>query len=312
LSHIVDVAKKNDKKIIIDSAVVFGDRYPENMADMTTEQIEKAISLYIKKLITEFGDRIDRIDVLNSVFQRNNVLAKSGEENSEQFWINRFGKDYASKILTIVRQIVRQNCKSSNIKLCWNEFYLTNENIPERQQAFIDTISNSGLDLDVIGVQDNFRADTSCEYIRSSLERIIETCEKLGIEISITELGCTVGRADIEQLNEAKQTGNYTKKLAELNTRIDNVLQTILDFCQENRGISSVEARYSDRYDYNHRNFEEKGHGGIHTSVRRDNEVNYKIGIRDMAEGTKKVKYRAIREVGKKIKIKNHDDIGGR
>ena len=74
--------------------------------------------------------------------------------------------------------------RNPNIKLCWNEFYITNQNTPEKKKSFLETISNTA-DLDVIGLQDNFRADTSCQYIQDSLEEIAEVCRKCGKKIKI-------------------------------------------------------------------------------------------------------------------------------
>ena len=268
LSHIADLARANRKQLIIDSAVVFGDRFPENMANMSQEEVANVISIYIQKLTREFGDCIERIDVLNSVFQRDDVFNREGTINSEEFWINVFGEEYARKVLSIVRQ----NCQNPDIDLCWNEFYITNQNTPEKKKSFLETISNTA-DLDVVGLQDNFRADTSCQYIQDSLEEIAEVCRKCGKKISITELSCKVGRRDIESLNEAKQSGNYATKIDELNNRIRQVIQTATDFCQTNPDIvSSVESRYSDRYDCNYRECKNNGHI-IYTSPRRDNNV---------------------------------------
>ena len=90
-------------------------------------------------------------------------------------------------------------------------------------------------------------------------------------KLSITELSCKVGRADRESLNEAMQNGGYSSKVKELNGRIRKVLKTVTDFSEGNSDIiSSVEARYSDRYDCNHRECEQSGHN-IQTSIRRDN-----------------------------------------
>ena len=260
------MARVNGKKLVIDSAVVFGDRFPENMANMSKEEIEEAISIYTQKLTREFGDCIDRIDVLNSIFQREDVFNRNSTMNSEQFWINAFGKDYASKVLSVVRE----NCQNPEIDLCWNEFYITKEGSEKRREDFITAVEGIA-DLDVIGLQDNFRADTPFDHIESSLEQVAEVCRNSGKKLSITELSCKVGREDIENLNEAMQNGDYSSKVEELNERIRKVLQTVTSFSERNSDVvGSVEARYSDRYDCNHRECEKYGHN-IQTSMRRDN-----------------------------------------
>ena len=69
------------------------------------------------------------------------------------------------------------------------------------------------------------------------------------------------------------QNGGYSSKVEELNGRIRKVLKTVIDFSESERNsdiIRSVEARYSDRYDCNHRECEQRGHN-IQTSIRRDN-----------------------------------------
>lgn len=295
LSHIADLARANGKKLIIDSAVVFGDRFPENMANMSVEEIENAIAIYTQKLTREFGEWIERIDVLNSVFQRDDVFDRNGKINSEEFWKDKdkFGQDYASKVLSIVKQ----NCQHEHIKLCWNEFYMTKSGSEKRREDFITAIENikryeektERVILDGIGLQDNFRPDTSCKYIQDSLEEIAEVCRKCGKKISITELSCKVGKRDIESLNEAKQNGNYATKIDELNNRIRQVIQTVTDFSQTNPDIvSSVESRYSDRYDCNFRECKNNGHI-IYTSPRRDNNSKHIDVLSSAIEATEEM-----------------------
>lgn len=166
--------------------------------------------------------------------------------------------------------IVKENCQNQDIKLCWNEFYITNKNDFDKQQEFIKRLESTS-NLDVIGLQDNFRADTSCEYIQSSLERMADVCRKSGKKLCITELSCKVGRKDIETLNEAKQRGNYSEKVGELNNRISRVLRVVDDFSDKNKNVVlAVESRYSDKYDCNHLECEKYGHN-IHTNPRYDN-----------------------------------------
>ena len=172
LEKIAKLAELTGKKIVIDSAIVFGDHFPENMKTMNKSEIEEAIALYTRTLETNFGDYIDRIDVLNSVFQRKDVSNKEGI-SSEQFWINIFGEDYATDVL----RIVRETLKNKDIKLCWNEFYITNENDPQRLLDFIQRIKETEC-LDVIGLQDKFRSDTSVEYIQDSLLKLVDLCNE--------------------------------------------------------------------------------------------------------------------------------------
>ena len=289
------MARANGKKLIIDSAVVFGDRFPENMANMSVEEIENAIAIYIQKLTREFGDCIERIDVLNSVFQRDDVFNRDGTINSEKFWRDAFGGDYASKVLSIVKQ----NCQHKHIKLCWNEFYMTKSGSEKRREDFITAIENikryeeeteetERVILDGIGLQDNFRPDTSCKYIQDSLEEIAEVCRKCGKKISITELSCKVGKIDTERLDEAMQNGGYSSKVEELNDRIRKVLKTVIDFSESSDIISSVEARYSDRYDCNHRKCEQRGHN-IQTSIRRDNVFEQPDILKSAIEATEEM-----------------------
>ena len=58
LSHIADLAKANRKQLIIDSAVVFGDRFPENMANMSQEEVANVISIYIQIIINKLISNI--------------------------------------------------------------------------------------------------------------------------------------------------------------------------------------------------------------------------------------------------------------
>jgi GH35 family endo-1,4-beta-xylanase len=258
LEKIADLARATGKKLVIDSAVVFGDRYPENMAHMSQQEIREAIAIYIRKLTQEFGKDIERIDVLNSVFQREKIDGIQCEE----FWKKKLGEDYASEVLTIARD----NSDNRNIKLGWNEFYLTHQGMPDRQKDFIERIKSLKGKLDVVGVQDNFRVSAEPEHIKhieESLVRLVEEIRKLGINMTITELGCGVGGSNMKELGEIGTEG-YQERLNVLNSRIKQLLYMVIDFAKKNN--ITVETRHSDKYDWNPKH----GHEGIQTGLSRE------------------------------------------
>ncbi|MBO5349916.1 MAG: endo-1,4-beta-xylanase [Clostridia bacterium] len=281
LEKIAKLAELTGKKIVIDSAIVFGDHFPENMKTMNKSEIEEAIALYTRTLETNFGDYIDRIDVLNSVFQRKDVSNKEGI-SSEQFWINIFGEDYATDVL----RIVRETLKNKDIKLCWNEFYITNENDPQRLLDFIQRIKETEC-LDVIGLQDKFRSDTSVEYIQDSLLKLVDLCNEKKLKLAITELGCGITRKDIELLNAAKNNGNYEETLQDVNKRIQTIVASVEEIAQQNSDtIISVEERYSDKFDYNNRDIKREHGHDVNTTGK--SKTNKTLTLNQIGKGTTK------------------------
>lgn len=281
LEKIANLARANNKKVVIDSAIVFGDHFPENMKTMTKSEIEEAIALYVETLETNFGDCIDRIDVLNSVFQRKDVLNKEGTFTSEEFWINIFGKDYATDVL----RIVRENLNNPDIQLCWNEFYITNENDPQRLLDFVQRIKETEY-LDVIGLQDKFRSDASVEYIQNSLLKLVNLCKEKNLKLAITELGCGITRNDIELLNAAKNNGNYEETLQDVNKRIQTIVASVEKIAQNSDTIISVEERYSDKFDYNNRDIRREHGHDVNTTGK--SKTNKTLTLNQIGKGTTK------------------------
>ena len=286
LEKIAKLAELTGKKIVIDSAIVFGDHFPENMETMEEPQIKEAqikeaIALYVETLETNFGNYIDRIDVLNSVFQRKDVSNKEGI-SSEEFWINIFREDYATDVL----KIVRETLKNKDIKLCWNEFYITNENDPQRLLDFVQRIKETEC-LDVIGLQDKFRSDTSVEYIQDSLLKLVDLCNEKKLKLAITELGCGITRKDIELLNAAKNNGNYEETLQDVNKRIQTIVASVEEIAQQNSDtIISVEERYSDKFDYNNRDIRKKHGHDVNTTGK--SKTNKTLTLNQIGKGTTK------------------------
>lgn len=234
LEAIIELAKRNQKKVIIDSAVVFGDLKNNNLANLTKEELKEVIKQYISTLTTRYGQYIDRIDVFNAIFQRSVI----DEDNpSEIFWTEMFGTYYPEQIIKLVRDSINPQYK--DIKLCWNEFYLTNSKYPERREAFLEMIKD--LDIDCIGVQDRFTTGTTPDYIEQSLNDISKVCQSYGKKLCITELSCTASGYDIANTSTE-----------EINDKIRINLNAVNRITQNNQTITSVEGAVSDKYDYNH------------------------------------------------------------
>lgn len=242
LDKIAALARKNNKKLIVDSAVVFGDAFPFKIANLDKETISKLIGEYTKKLTEKYGDIIDRIDVLNAVFQRGQV---SKGNNSEEFWIKTFGDNYAQEIIDIVRNNIAFS--NRNIKLCWNEFYLTNSNYEQRKIAFLNR-SKSIAGLDVIGIQDRFMSGESIDYIIRSLAEITSASRASGKETCITEFSCSASGTDLRNSNSTT-----------INSKIQNILHAVKAYGSTNNNIRRIEGRVSDKFDCNHKELKDFG-----------------------------------------------------
>lgn len=248
LDKIAILARKNNKKIIVDSAVVFGDHYPFKIENLYKETISKLIGEYTKQLIDRYGDVIERIDVLNSVFERGKI---SSENKSEEFWIKIFGENYAQEVVDIVRNNIDSN--NDNIKLCWNEFYLTNSNFEQRKLDFLNRVKAMN-GLDVIGVQDRFMSNENTDYIVKSLDEVANA----GREVCITEFSCSASGVDLR--NSSTET---------INSKIQNIISTVKSYCSKNDRMMRIEGRISDKFDFNYKELKDLGFD-VSTTGRRN------------------------------------------
>lgn len=242
LDKIARLARNNNKKLIIDSAIVFGDHFPFKIANLDKETISKLIAEYTKQLTSKYGDIIDRMDVLNSVFQRGQV---SPGNNAEEFWIKIFGENYGQEIISIVKNNIAPN--NPNIKLCWNEFYLTNSNFEQRKIAFLNRVKS--IDgLDVVGVQDRFMSGESIDYIIKSLDEISMVSRESNKEVCITEFGCSVSGVDL--INGNVET---------INSKIQNIMNAVINYCSKSDTIKRIEGRICDKFDFNYGELKKMG-----------------------------------------------------
>ena len=235
LDKIALLARKNNKKLIIDSTIVFGDHFPFKIANLDKETISKLIGEYTKQLTGKYGDVIDRMDVLNSIFQRGHV---SPGNNAEEFWIKTFGENYGQEIINIVRNNI--DSRYPNIKLCWNEFYLTNSNFEQRKIDFLNRVKSIN-GLDVIGVQDRFMSGESIDYIISSLDEIATVSKEANKKVCVTEFGCSASGIDL-------RNGNTEI----INSKIQNIMNAVKDYSSKSDTIKRIEGRICDKFDFNY------------------------------------------------------------
>ena len=246
LDSIVQLAREKGKKLIIDSAVVFGDHFPEIFDSLSKDEITYIIQKYISELTTKYGDDIERIDVLNSVFERKDIKDKSGI-TVEDFWKRKFGDNYGEEIISI--------CKSSlkkNIPLCWNEFYITNKNYADKKDRFLSTIGKID-NLDIIGIQDTFQDSADSEYTIDVLKEIEDICLLTDKKAAITELSCRLSKDTVielyDVLNNNPTQMNITKSKVE--GRINTLIEHIIKHVSESPAFTSVEGRISKEFDFN-------------------------------------------------------------
>ncbi len=242
LDKICELARKNNKKIIIDSAVVFGDRFPFKIANLDKETISMLIGTYIKELTSRYGDIIDRIDVFNAIFERGQI---SKDNNSEEFWIKTFGDNYPQEIIDIVRNNIDFN--ENNIKLCWNEFYLTNSKYGDRKADFISLIQQI-KGIDVIGIQDRFMSGENIDYIIDSLDEFASISSESDKEICITEFSGSASGVDLENSNTAT-----------INAKIQKIINAVKVYCSKNDAFKRIEGHVCDKFDYNHKELKDFG-----------------------------------------------------
>lgn len=246
LDSIVQLAREKGKKVIIDSAVVFGDHFPEIFDNLSRDEITYIIQKYISELTTKYGDDIERIDVLNSVFERKDIKDKSGI-TVEDFWRRKFGDNYGEEIINICKSSLRKN-----IPLCWNEFYITNKSYADKKDRFLSIVGKINS-LDIIGIQDTFQDSADSEYTIDVLREIEQLCISSNKKAAITEFGCRLSGNTINELyatlnNNPLQINDH-KLIVE--QRINRLMETIANYTSQSQSFISVEGRVSKEFDFN-------------------------------------------------------------
>ena len=246
LDSIVKLARQNVKKIVIDSAIVHGDHFPEQFSKLSKKQIRECINSYITELISRYGDVIERIDVLNAIFERKDVKSITGT-SVEDFWIEKFGENYGEEIINICKEALREK----DIPLCWNEFYVTNVNCSERKNRFLSTVSKI-KNLDVIGIQDAFQDTADLDYTTSVLKELEDICSITGKKYSITELSCILSKKTVMGLYDKIGTNpsETSEIVKEVEERINGIIERIVNYSSNSEYCASIEGRISKELDY--------------------------------------------------------------
>ena len=246
LDSIVQLAREKGKKVIIDSAVVFGDHFPEIFDSLSRDEITYIIQKYISELTTKYGDDIERIDVLNSVFERKDIKDKSGI-TVEDFWQRKFGDNYGEEIINICKSSLRKN-----IPLCWNEFYITNKSYADIKDRFLSIVGKINS-LDIIGIQDTFQDSADSEYTIDVLREIEQLCLSSDKKATITEFGCRLSGNTINELyatlnNNPLQINDHKLMVEQ---RINRLMEIIANYTSQSQSFISVEGRVSKEFDFN-------------------------------------------------------------
>ena len=246
LDSIVQLAREKGKKVIIDSAVVFGDHFPEFFDSLSKDEMTYIIQKYISELTTKYGDDIERIDVLNSVFERKDIKDKSGI-TVEDFWKRKFGDNYGEEIINICKSSLRKN-----IPLCWNEFYITNKSYADKKDRFLSIVGKID-NLDMIGIQDTFQDSADSEYTIDVLREIEQLCLSSDKKAAITEFGCRLSGNTINELyatlnNNPLQINDHKLMVEQ---RINRLMETIANYTSQSQSFISVEGRVSKEFDFN-------------------------------------------------------------
>lgn len=246
LDSIVQLAREKGKKVIIDSAVVFGDHFPEIFDNLSRDEITYIIQKYISELTTKYGDDIERMDVLNSVFERKDIKDKNGI-TVEDFWRRKFGDNYGEEIINICKSSLRKN-----IPLCWNEFYITNKSYADKKDRFLPIVGKINS-LDIIGIQDTFQDSADSEYTIDVLREIEQLCISSNKKAAITEFGCRLSGNTINELyatlnNNPLQINDHKLMVEQ---RINRLMEIIANYTSQSQSFISVEGRVSKEFDFN-------------------------------------------------------------
>lgn len=159
--------------------------------------------------------------------------------------IKKFGDNYPQEIIDIVRDNIDFN--ENNIKLCWNEFYLTNSKYRDRKADFISMIKRI-KGIDVIGIQDRFMSDENIDYIIDSLDEFASISSQSDKEICITEFSGSASGVDLENSNTAT-----------IDAKIQSIINAVKEYCYKNDVFQRIEGHVCDKFDYNHKELKDFG-----------------------------------------------------
>ena len=246
LDSIAKLARLSDKKIVIDSAIIHGDHFPEHFKNLNKEQLSEIIKKYITELTSRYGDIIERIDVLNAIFERKDVISVDGV-SVEDFWIEKFGPSYAEEITNICKEALGEK----DIPLCWNEFYITNINCTDRKTRFLDKVRKM-QNLDIIGIQDAFQDTADLVYTTDILKDIETICLLTGKKYSITELSCILSGKTVEDLYTKLESNplGISETIENVEGRINKVIEAVAQHSSNSECCASIEGRISKELDY--------------------------------------------------------------
>lgn len=161
---------------------------------------------HIEETVLHYGDDVIAWEVVNEAMNDNPIdpeMWRNMMRRSE--WYEAIGDDYLELAYLKTREVLDEN-GWHDVKLYYNDYNDDNQNKATAIYNMVKEINESYAEehpgellIDGIGMQGHYNMGTSVDNVRRSLEQFIE----LGVEIGVTELDITAGRAN--ELSEEEE-----------------------------------------------------------------------------------------------------------
>ena len=201
LSELVNWGIEN-KMYMIHHCLFFPNKYFPNWfweSSYNTKELDQILNNYIEKVLVtnKNGKKIDALNVINEIFDKNGNYRPSGNGNEDVKWMDIGYEDDNSglnrdlkindKHPVFVRKVLEKTRSLSNAKLEIRDFNIAfGGKKADGLYQLIKHLKNSNVPIDAIGFQCHLNTNISYNY--DNLFDNIKRFQQIGVDVYITEL----------------------------------------------------------------------------------------------------------------------------
>ena len=201
LSELVNWGIENNM-YLIHHCLFFPNKYFPNWfweARYNSSELDQILNIFIEKVLVtnKNGEKIDALNVINEIFDKNGNYRPSGNGNEDVKWMDigyeedNSGLSGQQKINDkhpqFVRKVLEKTRRLSNAKLEIRDFNIAfGGKKADGLFQLIKHLKNSNIPIDAIGFQCHLNADINYNY--DNMYKNIKRFQKIGVDVYITEL----------------------------------------------------------------------------------------------------------------------------
>jgi endo-1,4-beta-xylanase len=183
----VNWAQKNDLKVR-GHALVWHEQAPENIKNMNSAELQKAVTDHIDKTVKHFGNKVPTWDVVNETFSdsaqggfRNSA---KGDSKGSPFNEKIGGQKFLDAAFTAARKAGPQT------ELVLNDYNVETKNKKsDSMYEAVKSMKARGIPIDTVGFQAHVKAGDDLSSMAANIKRF----KDLGVKVQITELDVAGG-----------------------------------------------------------------------------------------------------------------------